>query len=192
MTSACRFAGASTPTRPAPWDSSWPAFVPEPPRSTVLGYFTARFGMPLTAFDDLCLLLRHKLYSLCSAIPHMERLAVLQVHSVGLPVLRIIRHHLKPTTAALQCFGSQATCHMLDLSDSQFVALLHTREQPLHLDIQPGYVILRHDGHILGCGLYTPGRLRSQLPQHAIAALSCVYASEDTDGLGSHDSEGFA
>ncbi len=137
-----------------------------------MGYFTARFGIPLTAFDDLCLLLRHKLYSLCSATPHMERLAALQVQSVGLPVLRIIRHHLKPTTAALQRFGSQATCHVLDLSDSQFVALLHTREQSLQLDIQPGYVILRHGDHILGCGLYTPGRLRSQLPQHAIAALS--------------------
>jgi NOL1/NOP2/fmu family ribosome biogenesis protein len=137
-----------------------------------LGYFTARFGMPLTAFDDLYLLLRHKLYSLCSATPHMEQLAALQVQAVGLPVLRIIRHHLKPTTAALQRFGSQATCHVLDLSDSQCVALLHTREQPVQLDIQPGYVILRHGGHILGCGLYTPGRLRSQLPQHAIAALS--------------------
>ena len=138
--------------------------MPELQRSAVLGYFTARFGMPLTVFDGLSLLLRHKLYSLCSAIPHMERLAVLQVQAVGLPVLRIIRHHLKPTTAALQHFGSQATCHVLDLSDLQVVALLHEREQPLHHDIQPGYVILRHAGHILGCGLYTPGRLRSQLP----------------------------
>lgn len=137
-----------------------------------MGYFTARFGIPLTAFDGLCLLLRHKIYSLCSASPHMERLAVLKVQSIGLPVLRIIRHHLKPTTAALQRFGSQATRHVLDLSDLQVVALLHAREQPLQLDIPPGYVILRHAGHILGCALYTPGRLRSQLPQHAIASLS--------------------
>jgi hypothetical protein len=32
-------------------------------------------------------------------------------------------------------------------------------------------VILRHAGHILGCGLYTPGRLRSQLPQHRVASF---------------------
>lgn len=126
----------------------------------------------MTAFDGLCLLRRHKLYSLCSATPHLERLAVLQVQSVGLPVLRLIRHHLKPTTVALQRFGNQATCHVLDLSDSQVMTLLQAREQPLHLDIQPGYVILRHAGHILGCGLYTPGRLRSQLPQHASATLT--------------------
>ena len=126
----------------------------------------------MAAFDGLCVLLRHKTYTLWSAIPYMERLAGLQVHSVGLPVLRIIRHHLKPTTAALQRFGNQATCNLLDLSEAQVVALLHEREQPLHLDIQPGYVILRHAGHVLGCGLYTPGRLRSQLPQQTSAALS--------------------
>ena len=148
--------------------------------------------MPLTAFDGLCLLLRHKIYSLCSATPHMERLAVLKVQSVGLPVLRIIRHHLKPTTAALQHFGSQATCHVLDLSDLQVVALLHAREQPLQLDIQPGYVILRHAGHILGCGLYTPGRLRSQLPQHATASLSYVNSSGSPGGSDINDGQGFA
>jgi NOL1/NOP2/fmu family ribosome biogenesis protein len=146
--------------------------VHEPQRSAILGYFTARFGIPLTAFDGLCLLLQHKTYTLCSMTPYLEQLARLRVHAVGLPVLRHIRHHLKPTTAALQRFGSQASRHVLDLSDSQVVTLLHEREQPLHLDIQPGYVILRHAGHILGCGLYTPGRLRSQLPQPASHALS--------------------
>ena len=168
---ACRTAGGSTPTRPVRWDSSWPAFVLEPQRSAVLGYFDRHFGMPLTAFADLYLLLRHKAYSLFSATPHVERLAGLQVHSAGLPVLRIMRYHLKPTTVALQRFGHQATRHVLDLSEAQVSTLLHEREQPVQLDIQPGYVILCHAGHILGCGLYTPGRLRSQLPQHPVAAL---------------------
>ena len=140
----------------------------EPQRSAVLGYFDTRFGIPLITFDSFCLLLRHKTYSLLSTTPHIERLARLQVHSVGLPVLRGIRHHLKPTTAALQYFGPAARRHVLDLSEAQIVTLLRDREQPLHLDIQPGYVILRHAGHILGCGLYTPGRLRSQLPQHPV------------------------
>jgi len=100
MTQACSSAGASVPTKQVQWDSSWPAFVHEPQRSAVLGYGTARFGTPLTGFDGLCWLLRHKTYTLCSATPHMQRLAGLQVQSVGLPVLRLIRHHLKPTTEA--------------------------------------------------------------------------------------------
>jgi hypothetical protein len=166
MTHACSTVGGSTPTRPIRWDSSWPAFVLEPQRSAVLEYFDIRFGIPLITFDGFCLLLRHKTYSLLSATSHIGRLTGLQVHSVGLPVLRSIRHHLKPTTAALQYFGTEARRHVLDLSEIQVVTLLRDREQLLHLDIQPGYVILRHAGHILGCGLYTPGRLRSQLPRH--------------------------
>ena len=171
MMPACNTAGGSTPSKQVRWDSSWPACVHEPQRSAVLGYFDTRFGIPVTTFDNLCLLLRHKTYCLLSTTPHLERLARLHIQSVGLPVLRSIRYHLKPTTAALQRFGSHACRHVLDLSETQVVTLLHEREQPLRLDIQPGYVILRHAGAILGCGLYTPGRLRSQLPQHPAGAF---------------------
>ena len=83
-----------------------------------------RFGIPLITFDNFCLLLRHKTYSLFSATPHVERLAGLQVQSAGLPVLRIMRNHLKPTTVALQRFGLQATRHVLDLSEAQVITAL--------------------------------------------------------------------
>jgi hypothetical protein len=63
-------------------------------------------------------------------------------------------------------FGPEARRHGLVLSETQVITLLHEREQPLDLEMQPGYVILRHAGRILGCGLYAPGCLRSQLPQH--------------------------
>jgi hypothetical protein len=86
-------------------------------------------------------------------------------------VLQSIRHHLKPTTAALQHFGTEARRHVLDLSATQVITLRHEREQPLDRDMQPGYVILRHADHMLGCGLYTPGRRRSQLPQHPVASF---------------------
>jgi len=145
--------------------------VLEPQRSAVLGYFDRRFDIPLIIFENFFLILRHKTYSLLHATPHVEQLAGLHIHSVGLPVLRSIRHHLKPTTAALQHFGTAARRHVLDLSETQIVTLMREREQLLHLDIQPGYVILRHAGHILGCGLYTPGRLRSQLPQHSVVSF---------------------
>ena len=143
----------------------------ESQRSAVLGYFDTRFGIPLITFDSFCLLLRHKTYSLLSATLHVERLAGLHVQSVGLPVLRSIRHHLKPTTAALQHFGTEVCRHVLDLSATQVITLRHEHAQPLDLDMQPGYMILRHAGHMLSGGLYTPGRLRSQLPQQSVASL---------------------
>jgi NOL1/NOP2/fmu family ribosome biogenesis protein len=77
-----------------------------------------------------------------------------------------MRHALKPTTVALQRFGHQATRHTLELPPAQMMQLLQEHELSLHLEWSPGYVILLYKGHILGCGLYTPGRLRSQIPSH--------------------------
>jgi NOL1/NOP2/fmu family ribosome biogenesis protein len=143
--------------------------VPEPQRSAVLGYFEARFGVPLAAFAGYRLLERRKVYALVRESPHLETLASLKVQSVGLPVLRKMPHHLKPTTAALQRFGRHVTRHKLELSTSQMQALLQNQELSLHIDVQPGYVMLLHAGHVLGCGLYTPGRLRSQIPRRQSA-----------------------
>jgi NOL1/NOP2/fmu family ribosome biogenesis protein len=138
--------------------------VPEPQRSRVLGYFETRFGIPVTAFVGYHLLERRKTYVLLPAAPCLADLASLKVHHVGLPLLRKIRQHLKPTTAALQRFGAQASRNILDLSAAQVTDLLRTAELALAVDLSPGYVVLRHAGRLLGCGLYTPGRLRSQIP----------------------------
>jgi NOL1/NOP2/fmu family ribosome biogenesis protein len=121
--------------------------------------------MPLTVFAHYALLEYRKVYTLVPNSPHLALLATLKVHSVGLPVLRKTPRSLKPTTAALQRFGQQATRHMLELSVAQIAQLLQEHELPLHIDWPPGYIILLHAGHVLGCGLYTPGRLRSQIPR---------------------------
>jgi hypothetical protein len=168
MTHACSAAGVSIPTIPIQWDSSWPVLVPEPQRSNILGYFEARFGIPLATFADFYLLARRKVYDILPASAPVATFARLKVHHTGLPVLRHIRQHLKPTTGALQRFGGQARRNVLDLSTDQMIALFHTTALSLHLDLVPGYVVLRHAGHILGCGLYTPGRLRSQIPSRQV------------------------
>ena len=122
MTHACSTADGSTPTRAVRWDSSWPACVLEPQRSAISGYIDMRFSIPLITFASFYLLLRHKTYSLLHTTLHVERLTGLHVQSAGLPVLRSIRHHLKPT-ANLHHFGSEArrrssTC--LRLKSSHF------------------------------------------------------------------------
>jgi NOL1/NOP2/fmu family ribosome biogenesis protein len=142
--------------------------VPEPQRSNILGYFEARFAIPLATFADYHLLAQRKIYGILPISAPVATFARLKVHHTGLPVLRHIRQHLKPTTAALQRFGDQAKCNVLDLSTDQMIALFHTAELSLHLNLDPGYVVLRHAGHSLGCGLYTPGRLRSQIPARQV------------------------
>jgi hypothetical protein len=143
--------------------------VPETQRRSILTYFEERFGMPLSLFDAYHLLERRKLYVILRRSPHLHQLASFKVQSLGLPVLRKMGRHVKPTTAALQRFGTRATRHRLELSAAQVQSLLQQEVLPLRLDLQPGYVILMHEGHILGCGLYTPGLLRSQIPHRHTA-----------------------
>lgn len=142
--------------------------MPEPQRSTVLGYFEGRFAIPLSAFAAHHLFECRTTYVLLPQLANLTGIASLKVQNVGLPVLRKIRHHLKPTTAALQRFGHLATQHLLELTPVQLVALLRDHELALDTGLQPGYVILRCEAHILGCGLYTPGRLRSQIPHRYV------------------------
>ena len=94
----------------------------------------------------------------------VETIASFKVQNVGLPILRKMPRHLKPTTAALQRFGKYATRHVVDLTPAEMIVLLREQESRAEMDLQPGYVLLRCEGHLLGCGIYTPGRLRSLIP----------------------------
>jgi hypothetical protein len=142
----------------------------EPQHSAVSWYFDMCFNIPLITFDSFCLLLRHKAYNLLSATLHVEQLAGLPLQFVSLSVLRSMRQHRK-LMAVLQHFGTKAPHRVLDLSETRVITLQRECKQPLDLKMQPGYMILRHAGHILGCGLYTPGRLRSELFQHPVTSF---------------------
>jgi NOL1/NOP2/fmu family ribosome biogenesis protein len=139
--------------------------VPDPERGVILGYFEQRFGIPLRVFHGYHLLERRKAYVLLRHVSALEDLASLQVQGVGLPVLRKMPRHLKPTSVALQCFGMHASRHRVELSADDARVLLYGQDLAVNLDLTPGYVVLVYDGHVLGCGLYTPGRLRSQVPR---------------------------
>jgi hypothetical protein len=164
MTHACNTAGASTRITPNRWDSSWPVFVTEPERRAILGYFEDRFGIPLRAFETYHVLERRHGYVVLPKSARVEDIASFKVQNTGLPILRKMLHHLKPTTAALQRFGTHATRHVVDLTPAEMNVLLREQESHVPMALQPGYVLLRCEGHLLGCGIYTPGRLRSLIP----------------------------
>ena len=135
----------------------------------MLSYFDTRFGIPLPTFDAYDLLERRHVFIVLSHSARITAYASLKVQNTGLPVLRKVNHHLKPTTAALQRFGSHARRNIVSLTSQELVSLLQHSERPWPDDsareLTPGYVVLRVDGHVVGCGLYTPGRLRSQIPK---------------------------
>ncbi len=158
-------AGVFTPTRSTPWDSSWPKYVEDRRRGELLGYFTDRFGIGLSSFEGFRLLESRRTYWLLTQSPHVEKLKSLKVHTAGIPVLRKSKTYLKPTTAALQMFGFRASRNVVNLDRQQLDRLLTDNQISLSLSMTPGYVILAHHRHILGCGLYIEGRLLSQIPR---------------------------
>jgi NOL1/NOP2/fmu family ribosome biogenesis protein len=122
-------------------------------------------GIPAPTFDPIVLLARGKVYGVLSRLAPAEAISSLKLQNAGLPILRKMPTHLKPTTAAIQRFGPQATKHIVNMTADQVQALLRTGVMAYDSSLQPGYVILRQEGHVLGCGLVTPGQLRSLIPK---------------------------
>jgi NOL1/NOP2/fmu family ribosome biogenesis protein len=139
--------------------------VPHLQRQRVLSYFETRFGIPDHAFEPFSLLDRGKVYVLLSRLAPVEAIYSLRLQNAGLPILRKMPTRLKPTTAAIQRFGPQATQHIVDMTADQAQDLLRRGVIAYGEPLEPGYVILRQDGHVLGCGLVTPGQLRSLIPK---------------------------
>lgn len=116
-------------------------------------------------FEGFALLESPRTYWLLTGSSHIERLKNIKVHTAGVPILRKMKQHLKPTTTALQIFGGRANTGIIHLDDEQLTNLLKHNEIPFSFSITPGYVILAHKNHILGCGLYTGKRLLNQIPR---------------------------
>jgi NOL1/NOP2/fmu family ribosome biogenesis protein len=89
----------------------------------------------------------------------------LKVRSAGIPLLRTKPSMWKPTTAGLHLFGLHATRNVCDLEGEARQAFLKREAINGPLPLEPGFVIVRWQGKVLGCGIYGKGRLRSQLPE---------------------------
>ncbi|PON11982.1 hypothetical protein C2W62_41990 [Candidatus Entotheonella serta] len=131
----------------------------------ILSFFETRFGIPYDTFEPFDLLDRGKVYVLLSRLAPTSAICSLKLQNAGLPILRKMPTHVKPTTAAIQRFGPQATQHIVDMTAEQVQILLRANVVPYNEPLEPGYVILQQDGHVLGCGLVTPGQLRSLIPK---------------------------
>lgn len=97
------------------------------------------------------------------------------MESVGLPLLRLKKTQLKPTTAALQLFGPHADRNTVNLAREQLKTLVEKKEIKARFSISPGYVIIVAETIIIGCGLYVPGRLISQFPRHLFTEQTWDY-----------------
>ena len=143
-----------------------PTFASEAERKEILDYFSNRFAIPEKAFEGFCFLLGKRKIWVVRGHPELERLMKqLKFESAGIPLLRTKTSMWKPTTTGLHLFGLHATRNVIDLEGDALQAFLKREAIDGSLPLEPGFVIVRCKGKVLGCGIYGKGRLRSQLPE---------------------------
>ncbi|GAB6876928.1 NOL1/NOP2/sun family putative RNA methylase [Thermaerobacter litoralis] len=101
--------------------------------------------------------------------------------------IRLVRGHgatWKPTSFGLMHWASGATRNVVDLDRAGLRALLEGRQiaappgAPL---ARRGWVVLRYQGHAVGCGFWDGQRLRSALPQERAGELLSILRREDPE-----------
>ncbi len=142
-----------------------PTFASEAERREILDYFSNRFGIPEKAFEGFCFLKGERKIWAVRDHPELERiLNQLKFESAGIPLLRTKISMRKPTTTGLHFFGLHATQNVIDLDGDALQAFLKKETIDGPFPVEPGFVIVRWQETVLGCGIYGKGRLRSQLP----------------------------
>ncbi|UCE83387.1 MAG: hypothetical protein JSV47_02275 [Deltaproteobacteria bacterium] len=131
-----------------------------------MGFLQERFGIPQTLFTNHFFCRRGATVWMLNKDHRLPSLASLRVQTVGLPLLRRIKAHLKPTSVALQLFGSHASKNIVSLEPEQLGDLAERKEIRGEFACSPGYVIVVTNSVIVGCALFLPGRLISQFPRH--------------------------
>jgi len=143
-----------------------PTFISEAERREILDYFSLRFGIPEKVFEGFCFLKGGRKIWVVRDHPELERiLKQLKVESAGIPLLRTKISMWKPTTAGLHFFGQHATRNVIDLDGDVLRAFLNRESIEGPFSLEPGFVIVRWRGKVLGCAVYGKGSLRSQIPE---------------------------
>jgi NOL1/NOP2/fmu family ribosome biogenesis protein len=143
---------------------SWPknrkAFELED-RSKIAGLWQERFEIPVQVFDGFCFYRRAQNVWAFSdtALPKLS------YEAIGLRMMNFKEEPWKPTSCALQVFGRHATKNTVHLTREQSRIFFAGKSQVLEANVEPGYVVVFYNGDVLGCGLYSHGKLVSQLPK---------------------------
>ena len=130
-------------------------------RSEVAALWHSRFGIPECAFDGYQFFRKAQSVWVISD----SDLPRLSYEALGMRIMSLKDRPWKPTTSALQIFGRHASKNLAHLDGEQARVFLAGGSQPFESDSEPGYVVVFYRGEVLGCGLYSHGKLVSQIPK---------------------------
>jgi len=146
--------------------------------SAVLSYLAARFGIPEEIFADYGILDAGSNLRLVSASPHLDSLSAIKVEVLGLRLVRKTNKGWKPTSAALQFLAPWISKSVIQLEPAEEIPFLQGRAIERAFEVEPGYVAVQGRTGILGCGLYRPPFLLSQIPASSRAPFFSQEAQE--------------
>ncbi len=95
------------------WDSSWPKFLSQDERDGLFACLGREFGIPATILSPYELLKTSRLYYLLRHHKKIDALRPLKIQNAGLPAIRIMKRHLKPTTEFIRSFGQFFTKRLI-------------------------------------------------------------------------------
>ena len=101
----------------------------------------------------------------------------LSYETIGMRIMSCKDRPWKPTTSALQVFGRYAAKNLIHLNREEAMIFLEGGSQGIESDCEPGYVVVFYRGDVLGCGLYSHGKLVSQIPKER--RIASTVKSED-------------
>ncbi|HUS75100.1 MAG TPA: hypothetical protein VMY43_03740 [Methanothrix sp.] len=133
-----------------PLDTSW-----------VADLWYSRFGICKEAFSG------YKFFRKAKSIWAISDASLprLSYEAIGMRIMSCKGRPWKPTTCALQIFGKYATKNLMHLETASAMIFLEGASQAVESDCEPGYVVVFYREEVLGCGLYSHGKLVSQIPK---------------------------
>jgi len=137
------------------WDSSWPRLLNQIERKDVLSYLEHEFGFPPGLFMPFDLLRTSRTIYLFRRIKGITVLQDLKIQNLGLPAIRQLGKHLKPTTQFVQVFGAFAKKNVLDLDEKQLIDLAEKGEIVMPISLKKGFYIIKNGPYFWGLALLT-------------------------------------
>jgi NOL1/NOP2/fmu family ribosome biogenesis protein len=129
--------------------------------SYVADLWFSRFGIPESIFFAYIFFRKaNSVWALNDA-----DLPRLSYEAIGMRIMNLKDRPWKPTTSALQIFGRHAAKNLIHLDPANARTFLEGKTLSMESDSEPGYVVVFYRGEVIGCGLYSHGKLVSQIPK---------------------------
>lgn len=125
-------------------------------------YLKDRFGVDVS---DLTLKKVNGDYWLASSLQ-----SDLEFETEGIRAVRVMDIGLKPTTYLLQLLDDKITCNVIDLDKKELETLEEGGMIQREMD-EKGYVALKFEDRIIGCGLYKDELVSSRIPEGRMKEL---------------------